>query len=190
VYTTMKQHLSRLILAAVLLAACQPTAAPTNTAVMDATPTPETDASAATPEALPAGSNPTIQVTGDVSASVEANNFYVAPVKAEDETTVIGMMLYLNESDTNIVFIRFPNNATPGEYPITQGFVSENFDGTSATGNYIDQTTDPATQFAADGGTLTLTATGNTFSGAYEFTAKDEAGKSIMVTGAFVDITP
>ena len=159
-----------------LLAACggaaqtSPTTAPTT----NATPVPATAATAG---------NPTIQVTGDVSATVVANNFYIAPVKADDSTT-IGTMLYLNQDDQRVLFIRFPWNAQPGAYQITQGF-SDNYDGTTATGNYIDQTSGTMMQFAATGGTLTLDTTGNSYSGSYEFTAQDESGKSITISGTF-----
>jgi len=203
----MNRYLTLLILAAVLFAACQPAAGPTNTPApvnIDPTQPPATDVPAtpvpptgvpAAPATLPPGSsNPTIQVVGDLSASVEADNFYVAPVKAEDETTIIGTMLYLNQGDTRIVFIRFPKDATPGTYPILQGF-TENFDGTTATGNYIDQTSDPAGQFAATEGTLTLDSTGDSFSGTFEFTAvgledTPEQGQTVTVSGAFANIPP
>jgi hypothetical protein len=127
-------------------------------------------------------------VTGDLSVSVAADNFYIAPVKADDES-IIGRMLYLNQADTHIVFIRFPRDAQPGAFPITQGY-TEDFDGKSATGNYIDQRGDPALQFAATGGTLTLASVGDSFSGTFEFIGQDETGKTVTVSGAFTNITP
>jgi len=169
----------------VLIAACQAAPAPTDT--------PAAQATAAPPEVSPAPlantSASTIQVSGAVRASVEADNFYIAPV-TNDAETVIGTMLYLNRADNHIVFIRFPRNAPPGEYSITGGY-TDGFDGTATTGNYIDQTRDAATQYAATGGTLTLTATGSAYSGSYTFTAQDDqTGLTVTVSGTFAGIEP
>lgn len=182
------------MLIVVLLAACQGVASPTATptVINDPTDLPATEVvevttvpSAETTETQ----NPTIQVTGDVTASVEADNFYVALIKNEDEA-VIATMLYLNQADTHVVFIRFPLSAEPGTYPITSGY-TDTFDGTTATGNYIDQRGDPAAQFAATDGTLTLTSSGDSFSGTFEFTAQDDlSGKTVTVSGTFADIRP
>ncbi len=139
-----------------------------------------------TPTATPLP-NPTIQITGDLTASVEADNYYVAPVKGSDES-VIGTMLYLNQDDTRVLFIRFPKDAPAGTYPINMGFMPDNFDGTSATGNYIDQTGDDMMQFSATGGTLTLDSAGVSYSGSYQFTAQDETGKQINLSGSFTSI--
>jgi hypothetical protein len=131
--------------------------------------------------------NPTIQVSGALNAAVEANNFYIAPVKGSDQT-IKGTMLYLNQDNMRIVFIRFPKDAQPGTYDINQGFVDENYDGSMATGNYIDSSTGNSQQFAATSGTLTLEATGTTFSGQYEFNAQDDAGSTVTVSGTFTNL--
>jgi hypothetical protein len=177
-----------------LLAACQPASTPTATPVeiidpTDVVPTvipTEVAPSPApeTPEATAILSN-SIQVNGDLQADVEADNFYVAPVKTDD--TVVGTMLYLSQEDTQVVFIRFPKDAQPGSYPISGGY-TEDFDGTAATANYIDQTNDPALQFAASGGTLILVNAGDSYSGTFEFPATDESGKNVTVTGTFADL--
>jgi hypothetical protein len=184
--TILNQKLIPFLLIVVLLAACQGAASPTTT------PAVITDAVevSAVPVAESTGSqNPTIEVTGSVTASVEADNFYVAPVKNEDEA-VIATMLYLNRADTHVVFIRFPLNAGPGTYPISSGY-TDTFDGTTATGNYINQTSDPAGQFDATGGTLTITASGPGYSGSYTFTAQDsQTGLAVTVSGTFTDIQP
>lgn len=154
-----------------------PSAAPTEAIVSEATTIPE-------PTSISAN---TIQVAGDVSVDVQADNFYIAPVKADDES-VVGTMLYLNQSDTQVVFIRFPKDAQPGTYPIVSGY-TEAFDGSTTTANYIDQTTDPAAQFAATGGTLILQSAGGTFAGTFEFPASDPAtGKTVTVSGTFTDL--
>jgi hypothetical protein len=187
--TILKQKLFPLLLIVVLLAACQGAASPTNTpaVIEDTTDTVEVSA---VPVAESSGSsNPTIEVTGTVTASVEADNFYVAPVKNEDEA-IIATMLYLNQADTHVVFIRFPLNAAPGTFPISSGY-TDTFDGTTATGNYINQSTDPAGQFAANGGTLTITASSPSYSGSYTFTAQDaQTGLTVTVSGTFTDIQP
>lgn len=137
------------------------------------------------PEPISISAN-TIQVAGDVGAVVEADNFYVAPVKADDEN-VVATMLYLNQADSRVVFIRFPKDAQPGTYPIISGY-TEDFDGSITTANYIDQTSDPAMQFAATGGTLTLQSAGDSFSGLFEFPAADESGKTVTVSGTFANL--
>jgi hypothetical protein len=127
-----------------------------------------------------------IQVAGDINTPVEADNFYVAPVKADDES-VIGTMLYLNQADTRVVFIRLPKDAQPGTYPIVSGY-TDNFDGSTITANYIDQTRDPAMQFAATGGTLTIQSAGDGFTGTFEFPAADDSGKTVTVSGTFANL--
>ncbi len=172
-----------LIIIIVLLAACQGAANPT------AVPAPIVEVTTVPVAESSDPQNPTIEVTGSVTASVVADNFYVAPVKNEDEA-VIATILYLNQSDTHVVFIRFPLIAGAATYPITSGY-TDTFDGTTATGNYINQSSDPAGQFAATGGTLTLTASGTTYSGSYTFTAQDaQTGLTVTVSGNFTDIQP
>jgi hypothetical protein len=128
----------------------------------------------------------TIQVAGAINAQVEADNFYVAPVKADDES-IVGTMLYLNQADANVVFIRFPKDAQPGTYPIVSGY-TENFDGSTITANYIDQTSDPSLQFAATGGTLTIQSAGGVYTGTFEFPASDDGGKTVTVSGTFANL--
>jgi hypothetical protein len=178
-----------LLLIVVLLAACQGAATPTTTPAVIIDPTDAVEVTTV-PVAESTGSqNPSIEVTGSVTASVEADNFYVAPVKNEDEA-VIATMLYLNRADTHVVFIRFPLNAGAGTYPITSGY-TDTFDGTTATGNYINQSTDPAGQFDATGGTLTITASSPGYSGSYTFTAQDsQTGLTVTVSGNFTNIQP
>src|SRR5688572_24274135 len=94
-HNILNPKLIPLLLIVVLLAACQGAAAPTTTPAVIIDPTDAVEVSAV-PVAENTGSqNPTIEVTGSVTASVEADNFYVAPVKNEDEA-VIATMLYLN----------------------------------------------------------------------------------------------
>jgi hypothetical protein len=182
----VKRNLFLLLLITLLLAACggqqsAPTTAPTVEADTPplATPMPATSA----PPSIVPGGNPSILVSGDLSATVEANNFYIAQVKGSDET-VVGTMLYLNQDDSRVVFIRFPWNAQPGTYQITQGF-TDNYDGTTATGNFNEQSSGSTIQFAATSGSLTLAATGNAYTGSYEFTAQAESGQTVTVSGAF-----
>jgi hypothetical protein len=167
-----------LLIGIALLGACSSNANSTQQTVSIAAT--NADASTATP------SIPTIQITGDLTATVDADNFYIATVKSSDES-IIGMMLYMNQDDTRIVYIRFPLNAAPGTYPINQGY-TEDFNGTTATGNYVDQTAESIMQFAATGGTLTLDTAGEIYTGHYEFTAADETGKTVTISGVFNDI--
>ena len=139
----------------------------------------------AAPESTSVISN-SILVAGDINTPVEADNFYVAPVKADDES-VVGMMLYLNQADSRVVFIRFPKDAQTGTYPIVSGY-TENFDGSTITANYIDQTSDPAMQFAATGGTLTIQSAGDAYTGTFEFPAADDSGKTVTVSGTFANL--
>ncbi len=183
-----------MLICGVLLTACNGAASPTNsvTPVVAGSTQDTASADTATTEA-PALAAPTvavtntIQVAGDLNLTVEADNYYVAPVKANDES-VVATMLYLNQSDTHVVFIRFPKDAQPGTYPILSGY-TEDFDGSTTTANYIDQTGDPAIQFAATGGTLTLQSSGDTYAGTFEFPATDPAtGERATISGTFANL--
>jgi hypothetical protein len=122
-----------------------------------------------------------------VTFTVEADNYYVAPVRGDDES-IVATMLYLNQSDSHVVFIRFPRDAQPGTYPILSGY-SEDFDGSTTTANYIDQTSDPALQFAATGGTFILQSAGDIYAGTFEFPALDPAtGKRATISGTFANL--
>ena len=178
----LNRHLAALTLVcALLFTACNGAASPTDTPIPSAVSVEPTVA----PEAVSITSN-IIQVAGDVNTPVEADNFYVAPVKADDES-VVGTMLYLNQADAHVVFIRFPKDVQPGNYPIVSGY-TENFDGSTTTANYIDQTHDPAMQFAATGGTLTIQSAGDTYTGTFEFPAADNSGTTVTVSGTFANL--
>jgi hypothetical protein len=199
----LNRHLAAITLVcALLFTACNGAASPTNTpipvSVVEPTaipasavpvkpsvaPVPTSEATIV-PEPTAITSN-SIQVAGDPNTPVEADNFYIAPVKADD-VHVVGTMLYLNHADTHVVFIRFPKDAQPGTYPIVSGY-TEDFDGSTTTANYIDQTHDPAMQFAATGGTLTIQSVGDAYTGTFEFPAVDDSGKIVTVSGTFVNL--
>lgn len=182
----LNRHFAALTLVcALLFTACNGAASPTNTpvpvSVIESTQMPASVA----PDVTSITAN-VIQVAGDPNTPVEADNFYVAPVKADDES-VVGTMLYLNQANSHVVFIRFPKDAQPGTYPIVSGY-SENFDGSTTTANYIDQTHDPAMQFAATGGTFTIQSAGDSYTGTFEFPAADDSGKTVTVSGTFVNL--
>jgi hypothetical protein len=179
-----------------LFSACSGAARPTNAPIpvsVDPTQMPASDTpvqpTAIAPTTAPEPTSITsniIRVAGDVNTPVEADNFYVAPIKADDDS-VVGTMLYLNQADLHVVFIRFPKNAEPGTYPILSGF-TENFNGSTITANYIDQTSDPALQFAATGGTLTIQSARDGYTGTFEFPAADDSGKIVTVSGTFANL--
>jgi hypothetical protein len=84
------------------------------------------------------------------------------------------------------VTIHVPHNTQPGTYPMVDNVTN---DGHSVSAGYGD-TCHGATGFTSKSGTLTLTSTGATWSGTFDFTAvgTSDSSKTIHVSGSFKDV--
>jgi hypothetical protein len=109
-----------------------------------------------------------------------------APVKVEAGTLANNIAISVNEAEVGGVTIQFPADTQPGTYPIGDHLHKPVVD---VLAEY-DVFGNNAAFYLSTKGTLTLTATGDKFSGTFQFTAgynKDES-KIINVAGAFVDV--
>jgi hypothetical protein len=83
------------------------------------------------------------------------------------------------------VTIHVPHNTQPGTYPMVDNVTN---DGTAVSAGYGD--CNGANGFASKSGTLTLTSTGATWSGTFDFTAvgTTDSSKTVHVSGSFKDV--
>lgn len=144
--------------------------------------TPQDNAASSLPE--PASGNSS---TGQVAISGAINKTYV-PEEVTAVEIVDGVGISLYEEFPCGVLIQFPLDVQPGTYPIEDQLhqvITEVF------GRYGELCDSDEGFYESAQGTLTLTTTGERFSGTFEFTAGNvtDNSKTIQVSGSFSDVS-
>ena len=112
-----------------------------------------------------------------------------APVSVGAFPLVDKVVVNVNDETVGGVSIQFPSDTPPGTYPIADCVNNAVCDIFAEYAHFQDGGGLSSSTYRSLKGTLTLTAAGTNFSGAFEFTAANLAdhSKTIKVAGSFTD---
>jgi hypothetical protein len=123
---------------------------------------------------------------GQVTITGAINKMYT-PVSIEAGPIGNNVYVNVNEADVGGVALQFPADAQPGAYSVEDHLHVPIGD---VIADYITYGDNRVT-YLGTGGTLTLTTTGEKFSGQFAFTAGNtqDGSKTIQVMGTFADVS-